>query len=77
MYAFFIRPRDFRVENLVRTVEQLYCLTCAHAQHAANVVGGVIRQGDFAACGNQFRMVNAGNAHSQKFHVSCDISEWP
>ena len=77
VHAFFIRPRNFRVENLVGAVEQLNRLACPHAQHAANVIGGIVRQGDFAASGNQFRVIDARNTHSQKFHVSCCVSELP
>ena len=77
VHAFFIGARNFSVENLIRAVKELNRLACTHAQHAAYMVCGIIRQGDFAAWGNQFRVIDARDAHSQKFHVSCDISELP
>ena len=39
-------------------------LTSAHAQNATYMIGGVIRQGNFTASGNQFRVVNARDAHT-------------
>ncbi|MGU0055782.1 hypothetical protein ACVXG7_06660 [Enterobacter hormaechei] len=46
---FFIGARNFSVENLIRAVKELNRLACTHAQHAAYMVCGIIRQGDFAA----------------------------
>lgn len=62
-HALFVHPNYLGVEHLVAAVEQLQRLAGAHAQHAADVVGGVFAQGDLRPIGQRLRMVNAGYAH--------------
>ena len=56
----FVHPNYLGVEHLVAAVEQLQRLAGAHAQHAADVVGGVLAEGDLRPIGQRLRMVNAG-----------------
>jgi hypothetical protein len=54
---------DFCVENLVRAIEKLHRLARAHTQHAADVVGSILAEGNFTARLNTFWVMDAGNAH--------------
>ncbi|MNN97319.1 hypothetical protein D3C81_2164640 [compost metagenome] len=65
LHTLFIGASDFGVEHLVAAVEKLHGLARAHAQYAAYMVRGFVGEGDFVACGDRFRVIDARDAHSQ------------